>query len=203
MSRPHDATTCEELELRIEALVDGELEAAETASLEEHFEECPTCAKQYRLAIDIRQELRGLPELDTPTHVLEAALNRSRQEEKHRRWSWSSIWQTPRPAWIALGAATAAVLLAVLVLVPTQDPSVPERSAEVERATEEAHLALAYLDKLTQRATRDLREDIVQKRVVDPVARGLTRSLKPQESETRTEGPISDHRSSDETTRSS
>ena len=203
MSRPHDATTCEELELRIESLVDGELEAAETAALEEHFEECPTCAKQYRLAIDIRQELRGLPELDAPAHVLEVALNRSRQEEKHRRWSWPSIWQTPRPAWIALGAATAAVLLAVMVLVPTQDPFVPERSAEVERATEEARLALAYLDKLTHRATRNLREDIVQRRVVEPAARGLARSLKDQATETSTSGPVSDLRSSDNTTRSS
>lgn len=203
MSRPHDATTCEELELRIEALVDGELEAAETASLEEHFEECPTCAKQYRLAFDIQQELRGLPELDTPAHVLEAALNRSRQEAKRRRWSWSSIWQTPRPAWIALGAATAAVLLAVLVLVPTQDPSVPERSAEVERATEEARLALAYLDKLTHRTARDLRDDVVQKRVVEPAARGLSRSLKANETEIPTSGPVSEYRFPNDTTRSS
>ena len=201
MSRPHDATKCEELELHIEALVDGELEVAATASLEEHFEDCPTCAKQYRLAVDIRQELRGLPELDAPAHVLEAALKRSRRKEP-RRWSWLALWPTPRPAWIAIGAVTAAALLAVMVLVPTQDPVVSERSAEVERATEEARLALAYLDKLTHRTARDLREDVVQKRVVEPAARGLSRSLKANETENPTSGPISEHRFPNDMTRS-
>lgn len=202
MSRPLDATTCHELELRLEALVDGELEPTEAASLEKHFESCSDCARQYRFAIDIRQELRGLPELDTPQRVLQAVLGTARRKAS-RRWSWDSFWQAPRPAWIALGAATVAALLAVMILIPTQEPTVPERSAEVERATEEARLALAYLDKLTHRAAMDLREDVVQKRVVEPVARGLSRALKAPETETPTSGPVSDHRSLDDRTRSS
>ncbi len=202
MSQPHEPTTCQELELHVEALVDGELEIAEVTALEQHLASCPDCARQARLAADIRQGLRELPELDAPAHVLETALKRSRRNEL-RAWSWTRPWQAPRPAWIALGAATAAALLAVILLIPSPGSTVPESSAEVERATAEARLALAYLDKLTQRAARDLRDDIVQKRVVEPAARGLARSLKPLETESRTDGPISDYRSSDDTTRSS
>jgi len=202
MSRPHDHATCQELALRIEALVDGELEEMEATALHEHFESCPGCARQYRLATEIRQELRGLPELDTPQHVLQAVLGTARRKAS-RRWSWDSFWQAPRPAWIALGAATVAALLAVMILIPTQEPTAPARSAEVERATEEARLALAYLDKLTHRTARDLREDVVQKRVVEPAARGLSRSLKAPETETPTSGPVSDYRSLNDRTRSS
>ena len=115
MPRPHDGTTCETLAVRIEALVDGELEAAEKASLTRHFAVCPDCARQYRLALAIRHELQAMPELDAPAHLLDSAVELSRQQPSSRG-SWTRYLQLPRPAWIALGAA-AAVLLSILVLV--------------------------------------------------------------------------------------
>ena len=202
MSRPHDETICEQLGPRIEALVDGELERAETISLEEHFAVCPDCARQYRLALVIRRELQAMPELDAPTHVLESALELSRQRQSSR-WSWTRLFQLPRPAWVALGATTAAAVLSILVLVPDPVSTVPDQSAEVERATEEARLALAYLDKLTRRAATDLREDIVRRRVVEPVTRGLTRSLSSDTPPSHNTGPVSEYRLFHNTTRSS
>ena len=201
MSRFHDETDCEKHGARIEALVDGELEASQEALLSEHFAVCPDCARQYRLALAIRRELQAMPELDAPAHLLDSALERSRQQPS-RRGSWSRFLQLPKPAWIALGAAAAA-LLSILVLVPDPDPIASPRSAEVERATEEARLALAYLDKVTHRTARDLREDVVRRRVVEPVTRGLTRSLHPEPTPSHDSGPVSDYRLSQDTTRSS
>lgn len=195
MSRPDDPQSCQDLELQLEALVDGEVTAAERWDLQEHLESCPDCAKQYRLALGIHRELQALPELDAPDHVLAIVLEKSRLRES-RRWSWSRLWQVPRPAWIALGAATAAALLSILILVPEPIPTMPERSAEIERATEEARLALAYLDKLTHRTARDLREDVVRKHLVESAARGLTRSLQSQETGPPASGPVSDYRPS-------
>jgi hypothetical protein len=93
--------------------------------------------------------------------------------------------------------------LSILVLVPALAPPASIRSAEVERATEEARLALAYLDKVTHRAARDLSEDVVKRRVVEPVTRGLTRSLDPEAARSQDSGPVSDLRLSHDTTRSS
>jgi anti-sigma factor (TIGR02949 family) len=59
MSQPDDKTQCQDLQLRIEAFVDEELEQTEATSLREHLEICPACARQVRLAAEIRQELRG------------------------------------------------------------------------------------------------------------------------------------------------
>jgi hypothetical protein len=154
------------------------------------------------LALGIHRELQALPELDAPVRVLDTVLEQAGRAES-RRGSWSRVWQVPRPAWVALGAATAAALLSILILLPDPGPTVPEGSAEIEQATEEARLALAYLDKLTHRAARDLREDVVQKRLVEPAARGLARSLKVREAEPPTGGPVSDSRLSLDTTRSS
>ena len=202
MSRPDDKTQCQDLQLRIEALVDEELEQTEATALREHLEICPACARQIRLAAEIRQELRGLPELDTPQHVLDSVLGTVRHKESRRR-SWLDFFRAPRPAWIAVGATAAAALFAVMVLMPNQEPAPPEHSAEVEIATEEARLALAYLDKLTHRAARDLREDVVQKRVVEPTVRGLSRSLNAPETTAPKNGPVSDYRSLNDRTRSS
>ena len=202
MSRPDDKTQCQDLQLRIEALVDEELEHAEATALREHLEMCPACARQVRLATEIRRELRGLPELDTPQRVLDSVLGTVRRKESRRR-SWLDFFRAPQPAWIAVGATAAAALFAVMVLMPNQEPAPPEQSAEVEIATEEARLALAYLDKLTHRAARDLREDVVQKRVVEPAARGLSRSLNAPETKAPKSGPVSDYRSVNNRTRSS
>lgn len=202
MSRPDDTTQCQDLELRIEALVDEELGQAEATALREHLESCPDCAIQVRLATEIRQELRGLPELDTPQHVLDSVLESVRRKEPRRR-SWLDLFLAPRPAWIAVGATAAAALFAFMVLMPNQKPAAPDHSAEVEVATEEARLALAYLDKLTHRVARELREDVVQRRVVVPTARGLSRSLNAPETETPTGGSVSDHRPLNDRTRSS
>ena len=87
----------------------------------------------------------------------------------------------------------------VLPCTPEPLPFTPE----VERATEEARLALAYLDKLTHRAAQDLREDVVKRRVVEPVTRGLTRSLHSEAAPSHDGGPVSDYRLSQGTTRSS
>ena len=202
MSRPDDKTQCQDLQLRIEAFVDEEFEQTEATALREHLEICPACARQVRLAADIRQELRGLPELDTPQHVLDSVLGTVRRKESRRR-SWLHFFRAPQPAWIAVGATAAAALFAVMVLMPNEEPAPPEHSAEVEIATEEARLAIAYLDKLTHRAARDLREDVLQKRVVEPTARGLSRSLNAPETTAPKSGPVSDYRSLNDRTRSS
>ena len=202
MSRPDDKTRCQDLQLRIEALVDEELEQTKATALREHLEICPACARQVRLAAEIKQALRGLPELDTPQHVLDSVLGTVRRKGSRRR-SWLDFLRAPRPAWIAVSAAAAAALFAVMVLMPNQEPAPPEHSAEVEIAAEEARLALAYLGKLTHRAARDLREDVVQKRLVEPAARGLSRSLNAPETEAPKSGPVSDYRSLNDRTRSS
>jgi hypothetical protein len=54
------------------------------------------------------------------------------------------------------------------------DPPSPE---EIAQATQEAKIALAYIGKVTRRASTDLREDVLQKRLIEPAARGVSRSL--------------------------
>jgi anti-sigma factor RsiW len=201
MSPSHDPMTCQELESRIEALVDGDLGKPEAESLGLHIARCPGCSRRYQLAVDIRRELRELPELETPAHILEAVLERSRRRSSRRR-AWNALWQTPRPVRVAL--AVAAALGALAIFLPRQmPPSQPAPSAELIHATEEARLALAYLDKVTERTAQNIHHDVFQRHVVLPAARSLSRSLALDEADTAKDSPPSDYRSSDEPTRSS
>jgi hypothetical protein len=67
---PADRLTCDDALAQIEPHLDGDLAVAAAERLAAHLEDCPGCAAELRLAAEIRHELRSLPELDCPPHVL-------------------------------------------------------------------------------------------------------------------------------------
>ncbi len=193
--------TCDEILERLEAFVDGELDASERATIEAHLAGCEACAAEHALTEAVRTELRALPELDAPPAVIGQVLS-DVGEDRFRR-----IGSTPsRPAWTALAAAAlaAAVLGAAMLLGPSRQPetdeaapmattavadattidrTVADRTATdpeaVARATEEARYALAYLAQVSRRTGLKLRDDLLIDRVTVPAARGLSRALLP------------------------
>lgn len=188
MSRQLEAMSCEEALERLEAFVDGELAGAKAAGLEAHLASCAGCAAEHRLALDVRRELRALPELETPPAVLaevfrkvEASASPRRRLldlGRLRRPRWLDL--RPAPAWTALAAALlAAVVIGTgLWLAPPAEEPAPELDpAAVARATEEARYALAYVGLVSQRAGLKLRDDVLIEHLVRPSAEGLSRAF--------------------------
>ena len=185
MARRSEATpggpaACAHALERLEAHVDGDLDAAAAAAVEAHLERCPACADEHRLAVTVRRELRALPELDAPPAVLReivTAAERSRfaGPAPLRRRAWSRL----------AAAALAAVALGAGWWWGTLRPAppVPPAGADpalVAQATEEARYALAYLARIHRRAGLKLRDDLFVDRLARPAARGLSRSLSPR-----------------------
>ena len=80
-----------------------------------------------------------------------------------------------------LAAAAAVLALAVgggALFFQIQRPSDQPSPEQIAQATAEAKLALAYLGKATRRASDDLREEVIAKRLVVPATRGVSRSLR-------------------------
>lgn len=166
---------CEEALDWIEPYLDGDLPEDEAARLREHLAGCSSCAAELELATRIQSELRSLPQLDCPPEVLE----RVRQEGRG-----VVVPFKPRRIVRAIGprlAAAAAVLaLAVgggALFLQIQKPSDQPSPEQIAQATAEAKLALAYLGRATRRASDDLREEVIAKRLVVPATRGVSRSL--------------------------
>ena len=196
-----EAMTCDEIQERLEAFVDGELEAGTAAAIEAHLAGCEACAAEHSLTEAVRRELRALPELDAPPAVLGRVLSEAGRDRF--RPAETRPTRSGRPAWAAWAAAafTAVVLGAAMLLGPSRQPSPPDvgpapdasladaMSADamspdavaadpeaVARATEEARFALAYVARISRRTGLKLRDDL-HDHVTIPTVRSLSRSL--------------------------
>jgi anti-sigma factor (TIGR02949 family) len=173
MIRPEDDLRCEEALELLEPYLDGDLSPAGASRLRAHLERCPSCAAELDLAAKIQRELRALPELDCPPEVLERVLRAGRGEV---------VPFQPRTRAAGLRIAAAAALVALTVgggalFLYLQRPSSQPTPEQIAQATAEAKLALAYIGKTTRRASLDLRDDVLQKRLVLPATRSVSRSL--------------------------
>lgn len=174
MNRPHDALPCdpcgETLDL-LEPYLDGDLPPGEMDRVRRHLDGCPACTGELALAARIQRELRALPQLDCPPEVIERVRAAGRGEVV----PFPSRERAPR--W-RIAAAAALVTLAVgggLLGVHIQHER--EQQEQVAQATQEARLALAYFGKVTHKAGLDVRDEVLEKRLVAPVARSVSRSL--------------------------
>ena len=92
----------------LSGFLDGELDAAALAALQQHLAACPVCAAELRATSQVRMLVRAMPLVDPPLPLTIARLEP----------------RLPRPlAWVAAAAAVAAGVVA-LVVMPGADRSV-------------------------------------------------------------------------------
>lgn len=164
---------------RLEELVDGDLSQAETAAIERHLDGCSACRKELALAREIRSELRALPQMDAPAVVIERVKTVARQERS--AGSPSRVGWRPSPVWALAAAVVLAVVLAPLMMAPESSDTARRAvepmtigTVELERATEEVRVALAYVGQVTRRTGLEIRDGLIVERLVIPTAEGLS-----------------------------
>jgi anti-sigma factor (TIGR02949 family) len=182
--RPNDDLSCPEALDLLEPCLDGDLSAGEADRLRVHLESCTACAAELALAERVQRELRSLPQPDCPPEVIERVVRAGRGEV------------VPFPSrertWRQRIAAVAAVLMLAVgggsLFVHLQHQRLQDqRERQVAQATREARFALAYLGKATHRIGLDVRDEVLQKRLVIPTTRSASQSLSDLPSEPRKE----------------
>lgn len=157
---------CDEVLDRMEAFIDVEVDAAESAAIERHLECCDTCAREIEHALESIAALRALPEFEVPARVIdrvraEIAADNPPRNVAPRRW---------------LAAAAAIVIGVVGTLVVVRDRAEPT-DAEALRAAAEVQLALATFGDISRRANRIVRTKVINERPVPQSVRNLARAL--------------------------
>jgi anti-sigma factor (TIGR02949 family) len=173
--------TCDEALDFLEPFVDGELPSGEADRLRSHLQGCRACAGELALAERVQKELRALPQPDCPPEVIERVVRSGRGQV---------VPFPARPLRVRIAAAAALLALAVgggSLFLHYQRPPDPPSPEQVAEATREARLALAYLGRATRKAGFDVRDEVLEKRLVIPAARGVSRSLDELQGETRKE----------------
>jgi anti-sigma factor RsiW len=116
--------SCQETQDLLHAYVDGELDLVRALQIEQHFGECPACARDVAQQQALRSALRaGSLYHELPRHLpsqVRAALRRtSNTAARTGGWSWR---------WLGLGAAVAGVAMLLWGIVPSWlDASAPDR----------------------------------------------------------------------------
>jgi len=171
--RPNDEISCADASDSLEPYLDGDLPTGEADRLREHLGSCAACAAELALAERIQRELRSLPQPDCPPEVIERVVRAGRGEVV----PFPSRDRASRPR---IAAAAAVLALAVgggSLFVHLQHQHLQQqRERQVAQATREARFALAYLGRATHKVGLDVRDEVLQKRLVIPTTRSVSRS---------------------------
>ena len=173
--------TCDQALDLLEPFLDGELKPAEADRFRSHLQGCHACAGELALAERVQEELRALPQPDCPPEVIERVMRSGRGQV---------VPFPARPLRVRIAAAAALLALAVgggSLFLHYQHPRDQPSPEQVAEATREARLALAYLGRATRKAGFDVRDEVLEKRLVIPAARSVSRSLGEIRDETRKE----------------
>ncbi len=157
----------EHWEAQINALLDGELGAEETAELRREAEHNAALARAIVDAYALQSSLDAL-QLERAPDSLRARLADIPQAEKARtsaepRLSWFGM-----PRWVAAGAM-AAVPLAVVAMLMMQAPETgpaPEQpqftQEQIEQAARDVQTAFAYLDRIGERTGLEIQGQLAK-----------------------------------------
>lgn len=109
---------CEQVQARIDELVDGEMPPAAQAELRAHLVGCNACDVEVRAALDLHARLAALPDRVAPKRDLWP-------EIAARIATRNGVVRPSRRAPLAIAAAAAGIAVAALVALLVTDPAAP------------------------------------------------------------------------------
>jgi anti-sigma factor RsiW len=180
MSAFHDIVSCEEMQLLIEEHLDAELPPAQEPLFTLHLSRCRSCADELAQARRVREALRSLPELRCPDPLSAEVLRQVRAEVRQERWRrlrglFTGVLLRPSAA---LAALLLLASLGTVFFVQTRRAQAPRYSAaEVARAEQELRWTLAYVAAVHEQAGLAVRDEVLRKRVVEPMKRATEEIL--------------------------
>lgn len=182
----NDRIDMNEWEAQINALLDGELDDAQTQALKSAAERDQALARAIIEAYELQRLIAALPEQRAPDSLREklrqipqqhAAPARAPQtaglRAAPRRWSWF------QPRWVmALAAVPLVVAIGIYQGGPQDGPRTPS-DAELAQARQDLALAFAYLEKASLATGREI-EYSIGTGMRDPVKNNTLRTIADQ-----------------------
>ena len=175
MSQSAEFESCVDVLERLDAWIDGDLDAAEADAIKVHVDHCESCREEHHLAEAVVVELRSMPVFNVPERVMQTVRKETRPPLAERFRVFREDFKI-RP--VPVLAAIAVGILLVLVDSPWRRPAEPQYTdQEVARAVAETRLALAFVGSIAQRAELRIKERIFNEGVAAQTVRGVRRSL--------------------------
>jgi len=171
---PPGGLPCDEALDLLEPHLDGDLTPEESERLRRHLEGCAACAAELALARQVQAGLRALPQPDCPPQLIARVVEAGRGEVV----PFPSRVRALRNRFAAAAAVAALAVGGWALFLHSQllqQRAEARQARQVAEATREARLAFAYIGKATRKAGLDVRDEVLQKRLVLPAAQTLSR----------------------------
>jgi anti-sigma factor RsiW len=154
--------TCDEAEILLHALIDGELDAGHARDVETHVAACPACAEKLKAFRAMRETMAQAPLKEVaPAHLrnrIEAALAVPAKTISAPRQTWlASAHASLRESWknffggFAVGTALSAAVAASLVIAVVRN----DQNQQIASDVVSAHLRSLQAGHLTDVETSD------------------------------------------------
>ena len=179
MTQSRHESLCMWVSDNLESYLDGDLAASDRVMAESHFEQCPSCTAELRLAQRVASSLRELPILDCPDGVTGAVYGRieaSRGLRNRAGFDWRRL--LPPVIWRpALAGVVTVLLVAMIAIVGGRRQVSPAYSArDLARARVEVKWALSFVNQVTQRTGLKMKDELLDPRVIRPVIRAVEKT---------------------------
>lgn len=148
--------SCEKMERRILAYVDGRLKESERAEVQKHLDGCAACRLRVKEFRAVNELLDELPVIE-PSGAFNARVHALVAAEPRKKSSWLA-WLAPSPR-IAFVASMLLVATVWLGTRPSSPPIAPPDLPVVESADYDVISSFAPLSDLSQAPTDDEAND--------------------------------------------
>ncbi len=149
---------------RVEAYLDGELPEREERMFEAQLAIDPALAKALDRAMEVSASLAAMPRYRCPTDL---ASRVDRITDLRPRAG------APRRRWASLAVAACACALVGGLWLGAPDAPTGPTDAELAAARADLALALSYLDKAGNTATREIGQQVVSEGLIGPVEKSM------------------------------
>ncbi len=152
-----------------------------------HLKNCSTCQTEYLQYGKMLQEIGSLGIQPCPDEVNERVfqiLNLADEKTVHFSFIEKIFNILNRYRWkVSLAGATVAIVFFIILIYPkiNRQTNIKQQytETEIEQATDQVKLALAYFNEITSRTQKIIEEQVLPNQVIEPMKSSIKTAIKP------------------------
>jgi hypothetical protein len=178
---------CQECQNLVDEYFHHELSFKIKKRVRGHLKGCSACETEYLQYEKMLQEIDSLGIQPCPEEVTEQVfqiLNLADETTKHFSFIEKIINFLNRYRWkFALAGATVVIVFFMILIYPkiNRPTNIKQQytEAEIEQATDQVKLALAYFNEITSRTQKIIEEQVLPHQVIEPMKSSIKTAIKP------------------------
>lgn len=178
---------CQECQNFVDEYFHQELSFKIKRRIRVHLKSCQNCQNTFHEYEKILREIQNFEVQPCPDEVTERVfqiLNLADEKKIHFLFREKIVNFLNRYRWkVALAGATAIMILFMILIYPKINRQIDIKQdyteAEIDQATDQVKLALAYFNEITSQTQKIIEEQVLPQQVIEPMKSSIKSAIKP------------------------